>query len=96
MYYVEVHGRMNFLSATASKSCRTRKRRQSRARIQRRRECSGCLRALDQDRIFSYFPRICDKLATNADLLSGGEWQMECHRPRPLRQREAADAGRTV
>ena len=30
----------------------------------------------DQDRIFSYFPRIRDKLGTNADLLSGGEQQM--------------------
>jgi len=30
----------------------------------------------DQERIFSYFPRIRDKLNTNADLLSGGEQQM--------------------
>jgi len=30
----------------------------------------------DQERIFSYFPRIRDKLGTNADLLSGGEQQM--------------------
>jgi ABC-type branched-subunit amino acid transport system ATPase component len=30
----------------------------------------------DQERIFSYFPRIRDKLHTNADLLSGGEQQM--------------------
>jgi ABC-type branched-subunit amino acid transport system ATPase component len=30
----------------------------------------------DQERIFSYFPRIRDKLDTNADLLSGGEQQM--------------------
>ena len=30
----------------------------------------------DQERIFSYFPRIRDKLETNADLLSGGEQQM--------------------
>jgi branched-chain amino acid transport system ATP-binding protein len=30
----------------------------------------------DQERIFSYFPRIRDKLDTHADLLSGGEQQM--------------------
>jgi len=30
----------------------------------------------DQERIFTYFPRIRDKLDTNADLLSGGEQQM--------------------
>jgi branched-chain amino acid transport system ATP-binding protein len=30
----------------------------------------------DQERIFTYFPRIRDKLNTNADLLSGGEQQM--------------------
>ena len=30
----------------------------------------------DQERIFGYFPRIRDKLDTNADLLSGGEQQM--------------------
>ena len=30
----------------------------------------------DRERIFSYFPRIRDKLDTNADMLSGGEQQM--------------------
>ena len=30
----------------------------------------------DAERIFSYFPRIRDKLGTKADLLSGGEQQM--------------------
>ena len=30
----------------------------------------------DEERIFSYFPRIRDKLATRADALSGGEQQM--------------------
>ncbi len=30
----------------------------------------------DRDRIYSYFPRIRDKLATKADQLSGGEQQM--------------------